>query len=347
MVGYTLFGGVGLLGRKLGLAADAVVSAEVVTADGQWAEASADRNPQLFWALRGGGGGFAVVSRLHLALGATPELFGGQLLWPAELAADVLHGYRDWTDGLPEQLTSIAAMVELPPLPDLPADLRGRRVVGITVCFAGAAKDARQLIAPLRAVAPPMVDSCRPITPAELAGLHGVPELPLPTRIHADLLACLPPEAIDRLVDLVASAATPLLAFELRHLGGAYARPVSGHGVAGPVTAPYLMELVGLAPTPQADHALVAYQHEVADAMAGWATGTTLASFADPLIDAPRLFDPRTRERLRKIKRRYDPAGVLHASFPYPDRSGPQRPPEGWGAPRTDHDPPGLNRSGA
>ncbi len=315
VVGYVLFGGVGLLGRQFGFAANHVLGAEVVTADGSWARADATTNPELFWALRGGGGGFALVVRLELALQAIPELFGGQLLWPAERALEVFHAYRDWTVGLPESVTSIAAMVRLPPLAQLPEALRGRHLVGVTICHTGDAHEAAGLLAPLRALGPPLVDNCRPLRPAGLATLHGVPTVPLPARIPSTLLGSLPPATIGRLVDQVTPADAPLIAVELRHLGGAYARPRPDHGATGAIAAPYLLELVGLAPTPEADHQVGAYHQQVSDALAEWTAGTTLANFADPAAECHRVFDAATRDRLAAAKRRYDPADVLHTSF--------------------------------
>ena len=285
VAGFAMFGGVGLLGRAVGFMAYQIVAAEVVTADGSVLRVSAASHPDLLWALRGGGGGFALVNRLELRLARVPALFGGQVVWPGEAAPEIFQAWRSWTADLPREMTSSCASVRLPPLPEVPEPLRGRHVAAITACFAGPAAAGAALLKPLARVAAPLVDTCRPLVAADLATLTGA------------------------------------LTTDVRHLGGAYAenQPDGAEGAAavGPTDARYFIESVGLAATAEADAAIRSYQREVTAALAPWTTGTILPSFAEPDTDADpdRVFPPDVRRRLASVKHRYDPAGVLRASF--------------------------------
>ncbi len=180
VVGYAMFGGVGVLGRALGFMAHQVLAADVVTADGIRLRCDATSHPDLLWALRGGGGGFALVAGLELALARVPALFGGQLAWPLDAAPEVFRAWRSWTAGLPPEMTSSVFVVELPPLPEVPEPLRGRRVTAVTVCYAGSAAGGDSLLRPLSRAAAPLFSSCRPLAPADLAALSGAPATPLP-----------------------------------------------------------------------------------------------------------------------------------------------------------------------
>ena len=322
VAGFAMFGGVGLLGRAVGFMAYQIVAAEVVTADGSVLRVSAASHPDLLWALRGGGGGFALVNRLELRLARVPALFGGQVVWPGEAAPEIFQAWRSWTADLPREMTSSCASVRLPPLPEVPEPLRGRHVAAITACFAGPAAAGAALLKPLARVAAPLVDTCRPLVAADLATLTGALTAPAPTRIHGEVLTDLPDAALTELMRLAGPGTDPpVITADVRHLGGAYAenQPDGAEGAAavGPTDARYFIESVGLAATAEADAAIRSYQREVTAALAPWTTGTILPSFAEPDTDADpdRVFPPDVRRRLASVKHRYDPAGVLRASF--------------------------------
>src|SRR4051794_39354050 len=131
VVGYTLGGGLSWLGRKHGLAANSVVSVEVVTADGDLRVVDAQNDPELFWALRGGGGSFAAVTAIEFRLLEIREVFAGMLVWPLADASRVLHAWREWTETVPDEVTTSARLLRVPPLPDIPAAVRGRELVVI------------------------------------------------------------------------------------------------------------------------------------------------------------------------------------------------------------------------
>lgn len=320
IAGFAMFGGVGLLGRAFGFAAHQIAAAEVVTADGSRLVVTDSDHPDLLWALRGGGGGFALVTHLELRLHRVPALFGGQLVWPGEAAPEVFQAWRSWTTDLPPEMTSSCAVLQLPPAPEVPEPLRGRRVTAVTACFAGPAAEGVAVLAPLARTAAPLFDACRPLLPADLPTLAGAPAAPMPNRIRGELLHDLPEAGLSELMSLVGPGSDPpVIAVDVRHLGGAYAEnPPDGVGAIGRTGARYLIELIGLAATAESDAATRSIQREVTAALAPWTTGTILPSFAEPDTDATdpgRVFPPEVRRRLARVKRRYDPGGVLHASF--------------------------------
>jgi hypothetical protein len=320
VTGYVMFGGVGVLGRALGFAAGHVLGADVITADGTRIRADATAHEDLFWALRGAGGGFALVTHLDLALARVPALFGGQLIWPVDAAPEVFGAWASWAPGLTRDTTSSACVLQLPPLPELPEVLRGRRVAVVTICHTGAADQAMSLLDPIISIGTPLASTLRPLSVADLSTLHGASIPPIPARIRSELLTHLPSAAVREFVAQTGPASgSPLLLADIRHLGGAYAQPPQqsgGPGAIGHTDAQFLIELVAVAPGQQADAAARDYQDSVMAALSPWTTGTTLPSFADSATDPSRLFSPATRQRLADVKHRYDPANVICASFP-------------------------------
>jgi hypothetical protein len=163
-----------------------------------------------------------------------------------------------------------------------------------------------------------MFNACRPLTPADLANLWNAPATPMPGRIRCELLSSLPDEAIGELLRLAGQGpGSPIMLAEVRHLGGAFAQDPPGGGAIGRCDARYLLELLGLAVTPQADEAVWHSQHAVSTALAPWTTGMILPGFAElPDDTAERVYSPATQDRLRRVKDRYDPSGIILPSFP-------------------------------
>lgn len=224
--GYTLGGGLSpTLGRSHGYAADHARSLEVVTADGELRHADAESEPELFWALRGGKGNFGVVTALEFALFPVPRLYGGGIYFPSERMADVLRAWTAWYSGTPETMVSSFAAMRLPPLPELPEPLRGAFVVSLRFAYNGTAADGERMIAPLRAVAPAVLDTVRDMPYTEVASIHNEPTESLPYYERGIMLREFPAEAQDKLVELVGpDSDTTLWIAELRALGGAWDR---------------------------------------------------------------------------------------------------------------------------
>ena len=222
VVGYTLGGGLSWLARKHGLAANSVTAIELVTADGELLRATADEHAGLFWALRGGGGNFGVVTAMEFRLFEYGEVYAGMFLYPFERAGEVLRAWRDWSLTAPEDVTTSIRLLHVPPLPDVPEFLRGRSVVVIDGAFTGSAEAGGEAVASLRALGPE-VDTWAMVPAVALSHLHMDPEEPVPYGSASSMLGPLDDAALDAFEAHIQPGA-PLLFAELRHLGGACAR---------------------------------------------------------------------------------------------------------------------------
>jgi hypothetical protein len=229
VVGYTLGGGLSWLSRRYGLAANSVTAVEVVTADGEHVRADRDSHPDLFWALRGGGGSFGIVTALEFELLPVSHVYAGALFWPQGRAREVLHTWRIWThQNLPDEIISVARVLNVPLLPEVPEPLRGRSFVVVEAVYIGQERDGAEMIAPLRALGPE-IDTFSTIPAPALSHLHMDPEHPVPGKGDGMLLREMPAELIEAFIDAATGASgAALLSAEIRQLGGAIARPAPG-----------------------------------------------------------------------------------------------------------------------
>jgi FAD/FMN-containing dehydrogenase len=225
IAGLTLGGGIGWLDRMAGLACDNLLGAEVVTADGQVLQASADAHPDLFWALRGGGGNFGVVTCFTYRLHPVTEAYGGLLGYTMDRAAEVLQAYREIGAHAPDRLALYAGLVTAPPAPFVPGHLHGQRVVGLIPVYFGAAGEAEQLLAPLRALGTPAVAMVRPMSYQQAQQLtDGLNPPAMHHYYTAEWLRGLDDRTIEALVAAAVDAASPLSVIVLKRMGGAAAR---------------------------------------------------------------------------------------------------------------------------
>jgi FAD/FMN-containing dehydrogenase len=315
-VGYTVGGGLGPLGRRYGYAADHVHTLEVVTADGAVRTVDARRDPDLFWAVRGGKANFGIVTAMTIGLVPVARLYGGGIFFPGAAAGEVLHAYREWAATLQEETTTSIALLRLPPLPELPEPLRGQFVVHLRVAHLGDAASGEALLAPMRAVAPAIIDAVGEMPYTSVDAIHSDPVDPMPYWERAVALADLPAEAVDRLLELVGpQTQVPLAIVEIRQLGGALSRPAAVPNAVPArdarwsllVIAPLVPELADVAP--QVGGAVL-------DALAQYRTATgpnlNFAGAADPrtLLAS---WSPADRNRLLAIKQAYDPQNLFSA----------------------------------
>ena len=319
VAGYTLGGGMSWLSRAYGLAANNVEAIELVTADGRPVRADAGTEPDLFWALRGGGGNFGVVTAIELRLFPITEVYAGLLWWPAGAASQVLQAWRELTQGgLPDEFTTTARLMNFPPIPDIPEQIRGRSFTVIDVIHLGAAAEADRLLAPLRAL-DPVTDSIQKIPVPALGHLHMDPDRPVPAAGDGRLLASLPARAID---EIIAAAdpgpASPLLTVELRHLGGEIRRARPGNGALAAVDADYLVFAGGLAATPELTAAIDARVAALMSAVSPWAARQLYLNFTETSRDPASFWRPEVYDRLRRIKAAVDPANLIRANHPIP-----------------------------
>jgi FAD/FMN-containing dehydrogenase len=314
VTGYCLGGGLGWLARKHGLACDSVVAATVVTADGRVLRVDAEHEPDLFWALRGAGGGFAVVVELELELHPVDPLHAGALAWPWERAGEVLAAWAAWTASVPDEVTSVGRIIQVPDLPMAPPPLRGRSLVLIEAAVLADGGTAAELLAPLRALDPEL-DLFGPMPPAALTEIHNDPVEPVPAVGAGLLLDELPPGALDAFVGAAGpGSGSPLASIELRHLGGALARAAEGAGPLGALAEPFALFGVGMAMGSDHATAIAGQLEHVREALGPWRSGRALANFAEAPSDGRACFDADTYARLARVRRRYDPDRTLLAA---------------------------------
>jgi hypothetical protein len=301
VVGYTLGGGLSWLARKHGFACDSVTAIELVTADGDHVRVDADNDPELFRALRGGGGNFGVVTAMEFKLYPVEALTAGAMAWPWERAEEIFNAWREWTKTVPNDITSLCRILQVPPLPDVPAPLRGRKLVVVEAAILG----DPDMLAPLRALEPEL-DMFTAMPPAGLIEIHNDPKGPVPGMGDHRLLADAPEQAI---IALVAAAGpgsdSPLVSVELRHLGGAL-----------PVDAAFSLFAVGVVIDAEAAMAIDAALARLMTAMEPYDAGRALMNFADQPEQADRLFDGHTLHQLRAIKSRVDGGDLFAANHP-------------------------------
>jgi FAD/FMN-containing dehydrogenase len=323
VTGYTLGGGIGWLARRYGLAANSVTAADLVTPDGRLVRADAGHESDLFWAVRGGGGSVGVVTALEMRLYPVRELYAGALFFPIQRAAEVLHAWREWTRTVPDEVTSIGRILRFPPLPEVPEPVRGRDFAVVEAAYLGDEGSGAELIGPLRQLGP-QLDTFATIPAPALQQLHMDPPQPVPAQGDGAFLADAPAAAIDALVALAGPGAdTPLASVEIRHLGGALARPAPDGGAQPSIDAKYLMFAGGVTPTPELASAVLEHTQAVKDALAAWHAGYDYYNFEETPAGASAVLPPASYRRLQKIKASYDPDDVIVSTHPvWPARAG-------------------------
>ena len=315
VTGYTLGGGLSWFGRRYGWACNRVTAIELVTAEGEARTVDAATDPDLFWALRGGGGGYGVVTALHLELVPVSEAYAGALLFPPELAADGLRAYRDWTAGAPEEVGSMARALNLPPIPDIPEPLRGKKWLAITAACLGSKEEGEKAIAPLREIGEPAVDTFDQIPTAGLTQIAMDPEPPVPALGHHRLLAELPDDAINAIIDIAGpESGSPLLLAELRHLGGALGRPADNSGALDKLDAEFVMLGIGMLMDPALREPITSTLDKLADALDPWATEGGYFNYAERPCEVDAILPAETCKRLAQVKRSWDPDDLILAN---------------------------------
>ena len=317
VVGYTLGGGIPMIGRPYGFAADHVHWLDVVTADGELRRCDPDHDAELFWALLGGRGNFGVVTAMEFELVPVARLYGGDLVFAATDAAAVLHAYGGWCASLPDEVTTGAGLLRLPDLPGLPPPLRGTCTLHVFIASTRPAEETEPLLAPIRAVAPALIDTVRDMPYTEVGSITNDPTDPAPVWSDSRMLRELTPDTVDALLRVAGpDADVPIAVIQLRQLGAAFARPPrhpnaverDGAFVLGAI-APYDPNGAGV------ERAAVA---RLIDAVQPWSTGRVVLGFTDLVRPTEQTGGPwsaATQARLQEIKRRYDPGNVFRTGF--------------------------------
>ena len=320
VTGYSLGGGLGWYARKLGLATNSVTAVELVTADGSLVRADARTHRALFWALRGGGGSFGVVTAIEFRLYPIADVYAGMLLWDRERAPEVVRAWARWSATAPDEVTTSLRVMSFPPLPELPEFLRGRQVVVIDGAVLADDGRAASVLAPLRALGPEM-DTFARVPSASLTRLHMDPEGPTPAVAGATMLDELPEAAVVAFLAQVGpGTTTALLSAELRQLGGALGRRQPGAGALPRVRGAYAGFFVAMAPTPEMAARGRADGRALAAALEPWSSGRALLNFTEERTDTRTAYGPGAWARLRTIRAMVDPDGLFVANHPVPGR---------------------------
>ena len=315
IAGLTLGGGIGWLLRKYGLTCDNLLSADLVTADGQLVTASEQEHPDLFWALRGGGGNFGVVTSLEYRLHPVgPLVFAGPVFYSAADAAGVLRGWRDLTATLPDELTTVANILVAPPVPFLPEAVHGQPVLGLLGVYAGPVEDGERAAQPLRTLAEPVADLMGPmpytamqslIDPLWPAGAHNY--------FTGVMLNQLTDETIDTLLAQHAAGRAPVRELHLHQGGGAMATTPAGGTAFAHRNAAYILNIIARSPDRRGFEEHVGWARATHKAMDPWSTGGGYVNFtSEPGQDKVQAsYPPDTYARLLDVKDRYDPTNLF------------------------------------
>jgi hypothetical protein len=271
-----------------------------------------DGDHELFWALRGGGGRFAIVTALELDAHPLEGVFAGLAAWPAERAPEVLEEFRRWSFEAPEALTPIFRYLALPPIEAIPEPLRGRKVVALLAAYLGTEADGARLTAPIRAADGKLMDTFGMIAPAGLVRVAGDPEDPVPARGDGFMLDELSENAVEAIGGLIAEdALDPLTVLELRLLGGALARPADGHGALPRLEGGFSVFASGAVVDSGAAAAIAARVATVRDRLRPWTTPRALLNSSGGGIDPATAFDASTWDRLERVRDAWDPGRLI------------------------------------
>lgn len=314
IAGLTLGGGFGWITRKFGLTIDNLVSADVVTADGELVRASATENPDLFWALRGGGGNFGIVTAFEFQLHEFgPQVVAGLVVHPFEEAETVLREYRQAIEDAPDELTCWVVMRQAPPLPFLPAEWHGREVLVLAMCYAGDMEDAGQATATLRGIGNPIADVVGPV-PFTAWQQAFDPLLTPGARNYwkSHDLTELSDGAIEALIKAIRNLPGPECEIFIGHVGGAAGRIAADSTAFPQRNSHFVMNVHARWREPEMDERCIAWARSVFEDVRPYAVGTAYVNFM-PEDEADRV-EPAygaNYQRLAEIKQRYDPMNLF------------------------------------
>jgi FAD/FMN-containing dehydrogenase len=314
--GLSLGSGSGWLERAFGFTCDSLVSAQVVTAAAEVVTASEQSHPDLFWAIRGGGGNFGVVTEFTFALHPLgPVMLGGMLLYPGFMAKEVLRNWRDFILDAPREVGGGVALITAPPADFVPEPARGMPAVGVIITYAGDPDEGARVVEPLTAFGPPAVDL---VGPMPYVAVQQLLDAPNPKGMHnywsGDFLTAFPDEAIDAFVDNVQPPVSPLTQMIVVPGGGAIGDLSDGDMAFGNRTAPFNMHYLSMwPPDPSQDQTNIDKTRQIAAALKPWTTGQVYLNFIgdEGLTRVESAYGPQKYARLRKIKKVWDPDNVF------------------------------------
>jgi FAD/FMN-containing dehydrogenase len=311
--------------RKYGLAIDNLLAAEVVTAAGEVVTASAYERADLFWAIRGGGGNAGIVTEFTFRLAPVSQILGGELILPA--TREVVRGYLDYVTAAPEDLSTIAHLMHVPPLPHMPQELAGQLVFSVLICWSGDLEAGQDAIAPLRALATPLLDAVSPMPYPEIYRFTAHQAAPHAAAIRMMFTDELSDASLDAALAAMQEASSPFSLIQFRGLGGAMARVPAGATAFAHRDQRYFFAIIGLWLDPEADAAphqawTAALWEQVRHEGRGVYVNFLEEEGEQRVHDA---YPPATYARLAAIKRRYDPTNHFRFNQNVPPDDGAQR----------------------
>lgn len=317
VVAYTLGGGLSpTLGRSFGYAADHVRALDIVTADGTPRRVTAETEPGLFWAVRGGKGNFGVVTAIEFGLFPVSALYGGGIYFPAERIADVLHTWAEWAAAIPWEMSSSVAVQRLPALPEVPEPLRGGVVVHLRIAYNGDATEGERLIAPFRALGPILLDTVGEMPYTAVGSIHAEPMTPIPYYDRGTSLVELPAQAVDAFLEVTGpDSGCPLMTVEIRALGGALDRePAAPNAV--PTRGLGFVVFGGGLGGPDKAGQMRGHLAKVVDRMRPWSDPRMLPNMLSPdqattSVEVRNVYGAARYQRLASVKKAYDPANMF------------------------------------
>jgi FAD/FMN-containing dehydrogenase len=316
VVGYTMGGGFGFLGRKYGLNSSSVISADVVTANGDLLYASSNENEDLFWGVKGGGGNFGIVTSLEFKLYPLTTVFGGAVFYPIEQGHEALTLFAQWSREIPNEVTAALAFMNIPPIPAAPPLLRGRSVVVVKGCYCGSnPEEGIELFSPLRRLANPIADTFGVMPVTAMDAISKDPVEPMGVLQYGGMITDLSAEAIEAFVKVAGTGSgSPLLMVEFRRLGGALARSTRDINLMGNSNAQFSINALGGTATPAMVTKVESHLATLAEVMRPYQTNEVFLNFmeVDPSQARVRAaYTGEDLERLVALKTKYDPTNIF------------------------------------
>ncbi len=313
--GFTLGGGMGWLERKHGLACDNLVTVALVTAEGKLIHASSEKNADLFWALRGGGGNFGIVTEFTYRLHPVgPMVLGGLIAWPVSEAERILKIYREFTQNLPDELTTMASFVTAPPAPFVPVEMHGKPLVAIVGCYAGSIEEGKRVIAPLRESVLPVVDVFDEMPYVGLQSmLDGIAPAGVRNYWKSDYMGSVSDDSIKVFIEHFNKVPSPMTHFDIHHLEGAYGRVGSEDTAFSHRDARYILNIISTWTDPADDRKNIVWTKELWESIRPYSLGASYVNFmTDEGEDRVKASygEPKYR-KLAQLKRKYDPTNFF------------------------------------
>ncbi len=315
LAGLTLGGGIGWLMRKYGLTVDQLLSVDLISADGELVHASEDANADLFWAVRGGGGNFGIVTEFEFRLNPLgPIVVAGPVAWPMEESPEVLRFYRDWVAAAPDELMTIVVHRKAPPLPFVPVEFHGKRVVMVICCYAGPVEQGEAVVRPLKRFGSPIIDLCEP---KPFLAHQGMFDPSFPHYRWYYFKSCDVPALTDEVIDITVEHSlrieSPLTAFPIWQLGGAVARVGEDETAFSGRNAGFTYNIGACTLGADGFEQEREWVRGLWSALEPYHTGVYVNFLGDEGQERVReSYGPEKYARLRALKRRYDPDNFFH-----------------------------------